>query len=46
MLPVSFMMLVTIMAKISMHFLILKRYQFFLTDDLNHNSNQLDLNLA
>lgn len=40
------MKLITFMAKISMCFLILKRYQFFLTDDLNHNSNQLDLNLA
>lgn len=42
----EFMKLIAIMAKISVHFLILKRHQFFLTNDLNHNSNQLDLNLA
>lgn len=35
----SFMKCITIMAKISMHSLILKRYLFFLTDDLNHDSN-------
>lgn len=34
------------MAKISMNSLILKRQQFFLTDDLNNDSSQLDLNLA